>query len=310
MSDVDAFIAGGEAVLGGLFSLPVASRRFVVLGALRTHMRDVVGRLAIAAVGNRLAHELAEACLQLRQLDMVVRAARAGNRGLHGGEIELYDVGIVELPRLRHAEHALRLVVSPDRGHDIAAPGHFQELAGRIVHREETAGRAVLGRHVADGGAVGNRQRRRAVSEELDELADHLLFPQQPDDGKHEIGRGDPFGEPARQVHADHVWLEEIHRLAEHGGFRLDAAHAPAQHAEPVDHGRVRIDADEAVEIEHLVLTPHELRHVFEVHLVADTVAGRNDVEGLERLRTPLQELVALAVALEFDLHVLLECVG
>ena len=30
-------------------------------------------------------------------------------------------------------------------------------------------------------------------------------------------------------------------------GFGLDAAHAPAQHAEAVDHGGVRVGADERV---------------------------------------------------------------
>jgi hypothetical protein len=40
-----------------------------------------------------------------------------------------------------------------------------------------------------------------------------------------------------------------IDRLAEHGGFRLDAADAPAEHAEAVDHGGVRIGADAGVGI-------------------------------------------------------------
>jgi len=33
--------------------------------------------------------------------------------------------------------------------------------------------------------------------------------------------------------------LKPIHRLAEHDGFGFDAAHAPAHHAEAVDHGGV-----------------------------------------------------------------------
>ncbi len=119
-----------------------------------------------------------------------------------------------------------------------------------------------------------------------------------------------PSGKLARQVHADAVGLEKIHRLAEHGGLGFDAADTPAEHAQPVDHGGVRVDADEAVGVVHVALVPHDLRHVLEVDLMADAVARRNDLEGLERLRAPLQELVALAVALELDLHVLLQRVG
>ena len=56
------------------------------------------------------------------------------------------------------------------------------------------------------------------------------------------------------------------------------------------------------------VSTP--LREVFEVDLVDDADAGRHDLEGLEGLHAPLQELVALAVAQELDLEVRGEGVG
>ncbi len=36
-------------------------------------------------------------------------------------------------------------------------------------------------------------------------------------------------------------------RLAEHGGLGLDAADAPAEHAQAVDHGGVRVGADERI---------------------------------------------------------------
>ena len=51
----------------------------------------------------------------------------------------------------------------------------------------------------------------------------------------------------------------------------------------------------------------HAARQVFEVHLVHDAEAGRHDAEGLEGLHAPLHELVALAVALELELHVQVE---
>ena len=63
-----------------------------------------------------------------------------------------------------------------------------------------------------------------------------------------------PSHQAAREVHANDIGLQEIHRLAEHRGFGFDAADTPAEHAEAVDHRRMRVDADEAVGIEHAVL--------------------------------------------------------
>ena len=51
----------------------------------------------------------------------------------------------------------------------------------------------------------------------------------------------------------DHFRREEINRLTEHARFRLDAADAPADDAEAVDHRRVRIGADERVRIKDRV---------------------------------------------------------
>ena len=57
--------------------------------------------------------------------------------------------------------------------------------------------------------------------------------------------------EPLRQLavepHADDPRHRLVERLAEQHGLGLDAAHAVAQHAEAVDHRRVRVGADERV---------------------------------------------------------------
>ena len=64
---------------------------------------------------------------------------------------------------------------------------------------------------------------------------------------QHEVGRGHAFAQLAVQVHADHVRRQEVHRLAEHAGLGLDAAHAPADDADAVDHRRVAVGADQRV---------------------------------------------------------------
>ena len=130
-----------------------------------------------------------------------------------------------------------------------AAAGHVQIADGFGVDREEAAGRAVFRRHVADRRAVGERHVGEAGAEELDKLADDALLAQHLRDGQHEIRRGDAFLELAGEPEADDFGQQHRNRLAEHRGLRFDAADAPAEHAEPVDHGGVRIGADAGVGI-------------------------------------------------------------
>ena len=54
-------------------------------------------------------------------------------------------------------------------------------------------------------------------------------------------------GQIAVQLEADHARDEHRNRLAEHGGLGLDAADAPADDADAVDHRGVRIGADAGV---------------------------------------------------------------
>ena len=123
-----------------------------------------------------------------------------------------------------------------------------------------------------------------------------------------------PSGRPAGHAEADDLRDEHGDRLAEHGGLGLDAADAPAEHGEAVDHGGVGIGADQRVGIGdgaavHLV-GPHGLGEVFEVDLVADAGAGRHDAEIAEGGLAPAQEGIALAVALVFPVDVHLEGAG
>ena len=102
----------------------------------------------------------------------------------------------------------------------------------------------------------------------------------------------------AAELEAEHARDQHRHRLAEHRRLGLDAADAPAEHAEAVDHRRVRVGADERVGIEHAVVLEHDAREVLEVDLVHDAGVGRHGLEALERRLAPAQEGVALAVAL------------
>ena len=103
------------------------------------------------------------------------------------------------------------------------------------------------GRHVADRGAVGQRQRGDAGAVELDELADHAVLAQHLGDRQHQVGGGGALGQVAVELEADDARDEHRDRLAEHGRLGLDAADAPADHADAVDHRGVRVGADAGV---------------------------------------------------------------
>ena len=152
---------------------------------------------------------------------------------------------------------------------------------------------------VARSGSASAGDARPVV---LDELADDALLAQHLRRGQHHVGRGRALAQLAGELEADHLRDQHRHRLAEHRRLGLDAAHAPAEHAEPVDHGRVRVGADERVGIDQAaVAAEDDLRQVLEVHLVADAHARRHDAEATERLLPPAQQRVALLVALVLE---------
>ena len=69
-----------------------------------------------------------------------------------------------------------------------------------MIDGEEADGRAVLGGHVGDGGAIGQRQRGDSSAVELDELADDALLAQHLGDGEDEVGGGAAFGAVGRSA--------------------------------------------------------------------------------------------------------------
>ena len=116
------------------------------------------------------------------------------------------------------------------------------------------------------------------------------------------------FAQRARQLDADDVRRQEVHRLAEHAGLGLDAADAPADDADAVDHRRVAVGADQRVGVVDAVLsrcTPRARYSRFTWCTMP--MPGGTTLERVERLHAPLHELVALVVALELELHVQVE---
>lgn len=272
---------------------------------------ELGGRVGVDVVEDRRR----EGLLRVRELDAVLRALGAGDRGDDRREVELE---VLREDRLRVAvdrrvvPEALLLGVRLDeRQLLLAAAGEAQVVHRHAVDREDRRRGSELRAHVADRGAVRERDRCDAFPVELDELADDAVLAQLLRDGEHHVGRGDARGDLARELEADDARDEHRDGLSEHGGLGLDATDAPAEHAEAVDHRRVRVGADARVGVGAQV-TAHLARHddareVLDVHLVHDAGARRDDLEVVERRLAPAQELVALTVADVLEVDVALE---
>ena len=163
----------------------VGRRERLLLGLV-----DTVGGLG--RVRRQVALEL---LLGPRQLDAVLRALRAGDRRHDGGQVELEVLGEhrLDVAVERGVQpHALLLGVRLDeRELLLGATGEAQVVDRHGVDREDRGGRAELGAHVADRGAVGQRHRRDALAVELDELADDAVLAQLLRDREHDVGGGD-----------------------------------------------------------------------------------------------------------------------
>ena len=149
---------------------------------------------------------------------------------------------------------------------------------------------------------------------EFHELPDNAVGAEHFHDAQHEVRRRDALRQRAGQLEADHVRDEHGNGLAEHGRFRLDAADAPAENTQTIDHGGVTVGTDESIgegnRAAVLGLGPHCSSEVLEVYLVADAGARRDQPEVVERTLPPAQEPVAFPVALHLDGDVLLERCG
>ncbi|GBD09832.1 hypothetical protein HRbin22_02093 [Candidatus Thermoflexus japonica] len=259
--------------------------------------------------GQHRGDALPELLLDRSQRDPIVRPPRAGQGGLNRPQIQLQHIGVNRIRPLAVIEQALGPGVALHQVHLLRIPAGAPQIRQRLlVHREEPAGCPILRGHIGDGRPIRQAEAPQAGSEELHEFIHHPPLAEELGDREDQVGGGGALGETARQANADHLRDAHIVRLAQHHRFGLDAAHAPAQHPQGVDHRRVGIRAHQGVREGHrlpihLAGLDH-LRQVFQVHLVDDAGAGGDHPEVPEGLLGPAQQRIALPVALELLFHI------
>ena len=282
----------------------------------------VVRPFDLVTLGDRVAlpefvgHGGREAGLRFGQDDAILWPLRSGERGCDLAEVERKRIGIDGIGAHAGAIGALRFGVGLDQSKPRRlAAGGFQISERLGVDREQTAGRPIFGRHIGDRGPIGDGHRIEARAVELDEFSDDPFLAQHLSHGQNEIGGRHPLPQFALELEADHLGQQHRQRLAEHGGFGLDAPDSPAENGEAIDHGRMAIGADQRVgegDFDRLTVAllfrrPDGLGEIFEVDLVANAGAGRHDAKVGEPLLAPFQEPITLLVLFVLAGHVLAE---
>ena len=179
----------------------------------------------------------------------VLRAARPGQARHDARKVELHGLGIDGLAVGLVPEPLLLGVGLDQREMLVIAPCETQVVDGGAVDRKDRAGRAVFGRHVPDRGPVLDRYGPDPRPERLHEFSNHAVTTKQLGDREDQIGRRRPFGHLAEQPQPDDGRQQHGQWLTEHGRLGLDPPDAPAQHAQPVDHGGMRVGAHKGVAV-------------------------------------------------------------
>ena len=124
---------------------------------------------------------------------------------------------------------------------------HAQVTQCGFVYWKYAARCSIFRRHVGDGRAVSERQRGQAGAKELYKFSYYPGLAQDLSYRQNQVcGRG-AFFQFSTQLKTNYLRQQHGNRLAEHGGLGFNAAHAPAQHTQTVNHGGVRVSAHQSV---------------------------------------------------------------
>jgi len=299
---------GGVSAGGDGSNHDISVAEFVIL----TLVSEGSGSLGVlfseteALEANLVSHAGVEVGLHVGEVNAIVGALGSSEGSLNTAEVEVHDfsgVGGVLLGAVVLDEHILLSQVLLDEL-DVAlvSAGEAEVVNSVAIDGEVSHGGTVLGSHVGNGGTISESEVLDTRSVELDELADDSALTELLDNSEDQIGGGGVLGEVSVKSETNDLREHHGDSLAKHDGFSLNTTNTPASNAETVNHGGVRVSADNGVGVEETVAVEHGSREVLEVDLMDNTGARGNDAEVIEGLGAPLEELEALAVTNELEL--------
>ena len=294
--------AGGTAVGTLCCGFAVACAGGVVV---RFASRAQVYRLKCAVFAQVVRQVSAELLLGLREQNAILGTLRTGDGGHHRGKVQLKVLGVRRLRGVLIQPHALSLGVSFNQCNLLfRSTGQAHVLGGLLVDGEHGTRRAELRRHVANGGAVGQRHSLHTRAIEFHKLLDHAVLAQHFCNGQHHIGGSNTGWDFTSQFEANNAGDQHGHRLTQHSGLCLNATHAPAENTQTVFHGGVGVGTNARIRVGEAIIVKHHAGEVFNIHLVHNAGSGRHHAEVGKRLGSPPQELITLFIAFVFNVDV------
>src|SRR5438045_7103597 len=132
--------------------------------------------LSIPAGFDRFLQGRAISLAELGEIYSILRPLRSSYPWLDLAEVQFQIDAVIDFALARHAKHLLRAKVIFERGALLVSATSGAQIIHRfLIDWEISNGRAVLRRHVADGGTIGYRQGCRTLAIKLDEFPDYLL---------------------------------------------------------------------------------------------------------------------------------------
>src|SRR5579859_7067534 len=271
-------------------------------------VQSLLGR-TIAISREVICVDRTEGLAQFLQGHAILRTTRPCQARLNTAEVQFKQVIKLWLRALICTEEPLLLRVTLHQIYKLLIASGITHIAQCLgINWEEGRGGAKFRRHIRDGGPISQCQIAQAGTSKFYELANHSSFTQHLCDSQYQVGRRHSLGQRPGQAHPNDFRREQIQRLPQQYSFRFDAAYAPAQHAQAINHGGVRVGADQRVgegcRFAVLFLCHDNGGQIFQVHLVADTSPRRHDAEVAEGLLTPAQQGVSLTIALVFTFNI------
>ncbi len=259
----------------------------------------------ISPIVYRCLQRCAERLLHPTEQHPILWSLRPRKTWLHDGQIQTERIVEQRIRGRVSAKQPLLFAIALHQLHGRIRPRRALQVAQRfIIHREESYRRTILRRHVRYRRAIRERHAGKPFAEELDKLPDHALLPQHFRDCQHQVSGRRAFAQPPRQPEPHHFRHQEIHGLTQHRRFRFNAAHAPAHHAESVDHRRMAVRTHQAVRKCRAVAHSHHVGEIFEIDLVHDPHRGRHHAKSREGLLSPAQELVTLYISMKLQIGI------
>ena len=232
---------------------------------------------------------------------------RPGEGAGDGAQVEAQHPLVFDLGQIIGPETAV-LGVGLDQGNlCILATREAQVGEGLLVDGEHRGRGAVLRRHVGNGSAIPEAEGPRTLAINLEVGPHHPLLAEEFREGQDQVRPRDPWRQAPGQLHAHHIRGAHHGGPAEHHGLRLKAADAHGNDAEGVHHGGVAVRPHAGVGEGHAVPGLHHGGHFLEVDLVHDAVPRGDDVDVIEGVLAPVDEVEAVGVASLFHRAILLE---